>query len=779
MATVNFYVDNTHSVNGNGHTSAEAAAPGDDGAWNSLANIRWNQVSNSVKVGPHDNDGIDAGNSVQINLQRGNVYSGTDYLSVGYGGSSASVRVIITAYGTGDAPQIKPTTVTTTWALTAGQSYVYEKVVGSPLFTTTGNFGVWEDDAPMTLGAGATDATLSPGQFYFAAGTLYIRTYESDDPAGHTIERSTSGGYVCLDINDKDYLTISHLRLRRSNVAGVYILGTPADIILNYSVITENDVGIQMGSAATLTTNNLTVWGNPYAAVWMQNAAGGTLNATNCIFGGVLSTYVINAQATNTANLTNCIEAGTPRGKYWLNQTGADGPGGTFNRTAPIYKNPRFVNGGSNGLSFVTFSLDDYPGDSGTATYSDSVTGVLGDDWTWHITTKAYLNNQWAKVLSAYTAGVDISVHTRNHLVLATDANGSDLTNAITINYAGVCDTATAAYNNATHLLTTTINGGAGLSIDVTDTDLDGYNVTYLGNATTGLIGYINAQANYTAAYSTPALHVDSSGTAKYASSTVIANQTGVNIKAVNGDLALDQDRLINTEVFDTDRAGGWMTEVNDQVSPGTVNPVSFSTPFYYWSANEISRLYDRGIRFVGTGSYNDSVANAVRGLMSQWYMAQVIGFPTSSAEKMDLQTAADGTNEGENIAAFLSAYPAVWNLLNDAADDANNGISITALTAFKNVYDITIKSQKDAATALAAAGTWDTTRFYVIRKIVPTFDFRLESSSPAINAGTNVSLTTDYVGNHVPKGSSPDIGAYEYQGGGAPGFHLKRHPMQ
>jgi hypothetical protein len=46
--------------------------------------------------------------------------------------------------------------------------------------------------------------------------------------------------------------------------------------------------------------------------------------------------------------------------------------------------------------------------------------------------------------------------------------------------------------------------------------------------------------------------------------------------------------------------------------------------------------------------------------------------------------------------------------------------------------------------------------------------DFSLKSSSPCINAGTNVGLTTDILGNSI-KGT-PDIGAYEYQGGGGTG---------
>ncbi len=46
----------------------------------------------------------------------------------------------------------------------------------------------------------------------------------------------------------------------------------------------------------------------------------------------------------------------------------------------------------------------------------------------------------------------------------------------------------------------------------------------------------------------------------------------------------------------------------------------------------------------------------------------------------------------------------------------------------------------------------------------VSTSDFHLQLGSPAINAGVDVGLTSDYEGKHVPRGSAPDIGAYEYQ---------------
>ena len=40
---------------------------------------------------------------------------------------------------------------------------------------------------------------------------------------------------------------------------------------------------------------------------------------------------------------------------------------------------------------------------------------------------------------------------------------------------------------------------------------------------------------------------------------------------------------------------------------------------------------------------------------------------------------------------------------------------------------------------------------------------FLLETGSPAIDSGTNVSLTTDYPGGTVPQNGTPDIGAYEH----------------
>jgi hypothetical protein len=54
----------------------------------------------------------------------------------------------------------------------------------------------------------------------------------------------------------------------------------------------------------------------------------------------------------------------------------------------------------------------------------------------------------------------------------------------------------------------------------------------------------------------------------------------------------------------------------------------------------------------------------------------------------------------------------------------------------------------------------------------LPMNDFHLQVQSPAINKGIELGYTVDYENQHVPMGSAPDMGAYEYQEVGAP---LKR----
>lgn len=63
-------------------------------------------------------------------------------------------------------------------------------------------------------------------------------------------------------------------------------------------------------------------------------------------------------------------------------------------------------------------------------------------------------------------------------------------------------------------------------------------------------------------------------------------------------------------------------------------------------------------------------------------------------------------------------------------------------------------------------------------RTLIDQSDYHLTSSSPAKNAGVDVGLTTDFEGKPI-KGL-PDIGAYEFQGGGCTYYPIngRRFPI-
>jgi hypothetical protein len=79
----------------------------------------------------------------------------------------------------------------------------------------------------------------------------------------------------------------------------------------------------------------------------------------------------------------------------------------------------------------------------------------------------------------------------------------------------------------------------------------------------------------------------------------------------------------------------------------------------------------------------------------------------------------------------------------------------------------ITITRLDTLSKLITDSGLWATadsgvtyTRAY---DVLPVSNYRLKAGSPAINAGTDVGLTTDYLGNKIR--GLPDIGAYEFYG--------------
>jgi len=92
----------------------------------------------------------------------------------------------------------------------------------------------------------------------------------------------------------------------------------------------------------------------------------------------------------------------------------------------------------------------------------------------------------------------------------------------------------------------------------------------------------------------------------------------------------------------------------------------------------------------------------------------------------------------------------AAWDkLLTELASQRANVTTLGNAISYLKTYD----PSGDLATADDMTYT---------RTMVNAADYRLRAGSPAINAGTDVGLTTDYLGK--PVRGTPDIGAYEFQ---------------
>jgi hypothetical protein len=652
----------------------------------------------------------------------------------------------------------------------------------------------------INITTGSTSkAAMVPGTYYYDSGAsrLYIRTYEGDNPDSHAIEGivyNSSAYYASFYINNQDYITLEGFKLTKGGMAGLRVNASTAvinNITVNSCLIYDNDIGIAgKGSyAKTINVNNCDIVRNGASSLTGDNNSNTTINATNCIFGGNIG-LVSRPYPTCTFNLTNCILAGVPRGRYWLQDGVTDNSaGGTTNYTNCQYKDPQFVSGGGNGLGVVTLGVDDVAltGAAGNPNYTSmaNVISSYGGKLSWQVTSvsnssrshswlsgQSYYNSEfWQEANTLLAAGkVVIGAHTRNHPNMATVAHGADITNVIYVNYAGACTTATVAFDPVTHLLTTSIDGSAGLSIDITNSNLGGYDLTYLGDATHGLIGYISHQANYSAGWVTSPIEVYypadvvSPYTPNYfLSSTIIDSQSGVNIKATNGSLAMDSEKLYDTELYSTTQTGGMLSDFALQDAPiKTWVPYIYTCPGYTWSEAGVARLYARSFKAGMSGDYYASAQPVLRAFLGHMYpYAQPIIFPGTS-EHLTLVTNADGVAEAENVSACLSMWPMTWNLYSD------NGYAADALTGFfSTIYNRGIKIS-DIGQVIddnkASGAVLNTTNYRLTRKIVPIFDFHLKSTSPCINNGTPiVGLTNDSDGKHVPNGPYPDIGAYEF----------------
>jgi len=169
---------------------------------------------------------------------------------------------------------------------------------------------------------------------------------------------------------------------------------------------------------------------------------------------------------------------------------------------------------------------------------------------------------------------------------------------------------------------------------------------------------------------------------------------------------------------------------------------------YYNISYNNGAAGYEFDGELGGPGMYIDAVYNNVD-------YGSVRGFwvDCDDTDTLTITNFKNNTFSGETVGAYI-------------VDNSTGSVTFTNYTN-NNVYATTDYTNFPGGDQ---TGTNDNISVDPLFTAAATYDFTLQSGSPMIDAGVNVSLVLDYAGNTVPFNAKPstagtyDIGAYEYQ---------------
>jgi hypothetical protein len=204
----------------------------------------------------------------------------------------------------------------------------------------------------------------------------------------------------------------------------------------------------------------------------------------------------------------------------------------------------------------------------------------------------------------------------------------------------------------------------------------------------------------------------------------------------------------------------------------------TFHVRSYAYPNNEANANYAVALKSAGFSTVQDFNSGSVQDLSS--FDSQYI--PYMWVTSLIGSTAADTARKVRWLGTLASEYGLVISIGAHSEAEAStvnqNGwpTILATLAEFGNSIRV-VSAQELYDTIIQTPWTWAPDGTYPLTSGVATRiygtsatgDYHLQSTSPAINAGTNVGLTSDIVGTVVPQGGGYDIGAYEYTQSTAP----------
>jgi len=747
-----YYVDSSAANGGNG----SAGSP-----WNDLTDIT----------------GVAAGDTVL--LKRGSVWRQT--LTIGASGTQAA-RITFGAYGEGERPLIKASAdlsggATYRWTASGSgtnEYYLQTAAGGNPSLASPAY--VW---IAGTYAAAGTIGDLDNGQRAYGDNdslgynTLYIRSDAGDpDATGLLVESSarqnaiygaSRSGITIQDIDARHSIsycvrfatTSSSVTLQRMTISDSYAYAqlSACSTATLHRVLFERCLDVQRGlvvdtGASTVTVTSCIFKGGNGSGIYITT--GGSVSLKHCTFIGSRVEHVYN---TSTAVVTaqNCIfSAGGTGGQYYpLRDTSTGSITVSNSLSLPSGNDPvnrhwsGVVDGGGNVFTDPGFTSTRRPGvivimedDAATINGWMALADIANADGvpvSISVSNTDFPSIPWSSLATYVAAGNGVASHTRGHVRLPE-------TDAFLVQYVGTGSACTMTIDRATSTLTTTVTGGPGgedLSIDLTVAPNDELE----GGKVAGLVKTLDDHAAYTCTIVDAYNH----GAASY----TLAAVADVAIKDAPTTFSFDAARFYQEEL------------------DFSKSDIEANLPGYVAKA------------LVYPGGYVDDTVTSYAQLAG--YLAGRVTTQASSTWRlenmrifdMDCPNAASvfgASGITSNTMAVLDMLAWEGGLRCYLSHDeisyarANWGVVTDAIAAYTG--NVTPMNINDAVDYIVANGTdADGNGRRYTRVFADNLDMTLRSDSAAKDAGaTGVGVTEDFLGNPIPSGSAPDMGALELQ---------------
>jgi peptidoglycan/xylan/chitin deacetylase (PgdA/CDA1 family) len=553
----------------------------------------------------------------------------------------------------------------------------------------------------------------------------------------------TAGRYMALTGTGAN---ISHFEFKGSDKdiavniavggAGTFSYGK---ILPSNTKSAATSTAVKHGSSGTINLFNVDVHGSDDTGVSCEGT--GILNVTNCIIGTWGGASYPIKRTSGTVNLTTSLVIPSWGSQYTTSGTIVDGGGNIYDASPRFRRHAR--------QSYLALSSDDVTDTAETLQYAADVGALLrarGLQGTLFVTghNLIYENDYSSAFLSVLANNSwEVAVHGLTHMPYDLTSFGTITKGAETFTVNRAADTITTSDESVT---------------------ITGFRTKIMGDAN-GLVANSIAKA-----------FVDGGWTVTYADEVALNNGAYNHGEILADGVATNAlDLLIDIEHTGADITGYFKDQVWD---------------FKAYLAEHYGEWFVSTIIAPPGGRTNATVNQALinmgfTGSRIFGSVAPLTNYDVYLSNTIDTDTISDSTPARDSmaLAEFMASYGTFVTLLSHNSEEYSTASIATILDTFRQYSEVSLVPFSSAIAAIRAttdngsvpctdsetpelcctgAGTGTCEGIFYTRTWTDASDYRLRPGSPAINAGTDVSLTTDYLGK--PVRGTPDVGAYEFQ---------------